>query len=168
MSGYKIFVLILRPVMLFLAATIVYKFGQSAFKKMLNGVVIFLTVIALLGCYMIFNLSQKVLDPYYFATYDDISQLIVGTVMVTFLLLIALGYFFVANNTQSNFAKHFVILGFQLLPCLAFMGFSIPLCLLEQIAGKIIGFTIEIIALLVAIRIVRKYIREVKEFNEEK
>lgn len=172
--GYKLLVILLRPLIYFLVAILVGMFGERFFKRMLSWIGVLLTVLSLGGLYVTYTFVQKVADPYYFVTQDEVQQMIVGAVMTILMALIAIGYFIMSylagkqgEAKHKEFFKNYVGLGFKLIPCLAFIGFSIPLCIMEETAGKIAGGLIEVVAIFVAIRISINHFKELKSEKKE-
>lgn len=164
--AYKL-LFIFRPFIWFLVAMLVVAFGRCFLKKLLNGIAIFLFLLSIGGSYVLIDLINKVADPYYFATTDEWSQVIVGSVTLTCFLISALGYFLIAQTVEgkdgkvskhANLLKGIVSWMFACMIPFAVMGYCLPFFLLDSIAGIIVGAIGEVLGFSLLVFIVCKKI----------
>lgn len=163
--AYKL-LYIFRPIVWMLVAALVVLFGKAFLKKLLNAIAIFLFAIGIIGGVYMISYFQKVLDPYYFATADEWSQCIVGSVTVICFLMCAVAYLLVGQTvdkengkeTKHKKLKQNIAGGlFTLVLPVAVMGYCLPFFFLDSVAGIIVGIIGEIIGLLILVAIIRSF-----------
>ena len=102
--AYKL-LFIFRPIIWALIAALVVMFGNAFFKKLLNVVVVFLFVIGIAGGIFMSNYIMEVMDPFYFATSDDYTKCIVGSVTVICILICAVAYLLLSQTIDTGNGK---------------------------------------------------------------
>lgn len=153
-------VTLLRPVVWGLVAIMVVAFGKVFLKRLFNIIAIFLFLISLGGAYYVGHEMTRLLDPYSFATNDDWTLCIVGTVSVICFMLAAVGYMLFAQtidagdgkvSKHSDLLRKIVAWMVLLIFPFAIMGYSLPFFLLDSVAGFIVGVIAESIGVIIII-----------------
>lgn len=174
--AYKI-LYIFRPLVWAFFIFLIGVFGMRFKKKLLNGISIFLALLSLGGVYLTTTLINDVIDAGRHADTEQIMQCIVGSFMTMFFIIFSIGYMLAAKTVKTGDGKDIsdksrstiqIILGcgaYYIAP-LAFFVFSIPLLLLEEVAGKIVGGLIMAIAFFVMVMITKNVV--IPHVKEEK
>ncbi len=157
-------------------------FGRRFLKGLLNIIAIFLFIISIGGCYFIDQQIKKIMDPFSFATSDDWTLCIVGTVTVICFLVCATSYMLVAREVRPEGEEGHeekedgVIIQFLQKVCgvmlvfmlpFAVMGYCLPFFLLDSIAGIVVGVIGEGAGLALAVAIVRSVRKSKKKEKVE-
>jgi len=154
--SYKILYL-LRPVVWGLFAMLIAVYGNRFYKKLLTAVSVFLGIMSAAGVALSMHFISAVIRAYDYGEYisdNDLIYCYVSVVMTILLIIASIGYGLMAGiiNPKEGVTPEIVekrekiIAVLKLLPIpVSLILFSVPLFLLDEFAGKIIGVVLELI-----------------------